>query len=38
MLAQKIALETSELEVLAKANRFPPRLFRQAQPTRRRPF
>lgn len=38
MLAQKIALETSELQVLAKANRFPPRLFRPAQPTRRRPF
>jgi len=38
MLAQKIALETSELDVLAKANRFPPRLFRPAQPTRRRPF
>lgn len=34
MLAQKIALETSEYEALAKANRFPPALFRPAQPPR----
>jgi hypothetical protein len=38
MLAQKIALETSELEALAKANRFPPRLSPSAQPVRQRPF
>jgi hypothetical protein len=36
MLAQKIAIETSEDQVLAKANRFPPRLFTPVQ--RRRPF
>ena len=38
MLAQKIALETSELQALAKANQLPPRLLTSIQPARQRPF